>query len=70
MMTMKWMDRPSVTEIERGGVTEMDRQKSAKTWKCNFNRSNVITHSSTCKKNLIKFDTFQWHGMSHVMCHM
>ena len=24
---MKWMDRPSVTEMERGGVHEMDRQK-------------------------------------------
>ena len=27
---MKWMDRPSVTEPEGGGVYEMDRQKSAK----------------------------------------
>ena len=27
---MKWMDRPSVTEMERGGVYEMDRQKSKK----------------------------------------
>ena len=27
---MKWMDRPSVTEMEKGGVTEMDRRKSAK----------------------------------------
>ena len=27
---MKWMDRPSVTEIKRGGVFEMDRRKSAK----------------------------------------
>ena len=27
---MKWMDRPSVTEMERGGVYEMDIQKSAK----------------------------------------
>ena len=24
---MKWMDRPIVTEMERGGVYEMDRQK-------------------------------------------
>ena len=23
---MKWMDRPSVTEIDRGDVDEMDRQ--------------------------------------------
>ena len=23
---MKWMDRPSVTKINRGGVYEMDRQ--------------------------------------------
>ena len=23
---MKWMDRPSVTEMDRGGVYEMDRQ--------------------------------------------
>ena len=27
---MKWMDQPSVTEMERGGVYEMDGQKSAK----------------------------------------
>ena len=31
-VSMKWMDRPSVTEIERGGVYEMDRRK--KTLKC------------------------------------
>ena len=24
---MKWMDRPSVTEIEREGLYEMDRRK-------------------------------------------
>ena len=35
--------------------------KVQKTWKCHWNRSNVITHSSTCKKNLIKFYPFQWH---------
>ena len=29
-MSMKWMDRPSVTESERGGVYEIDRRKSAK----------------------------------------
>ena len=23
---MKWMDRPSITELDRGGVYEMDRQ--------------------------------------------
>ena len=23
---MKWMDRPSVTEMDRGGVYEMDKQ--------------------------------------------
>ena len=27
---MKWMDRPSVTEMERWGVYEMDRQKREK----------------------------------------
>ena len=27
---MKWMDRPSVPEMERGGVYEIDRRKSAK----------------------------------------
>ena len=27
---MKWMDTPSVTEMERGDVYEMDRRKSAK----------------------------------------
>ena len=31
---MKWMDRQSVTEMERGGIYETDRQQSAKTWKC------------------------------------
>ena len=32
-VSMKWMDRPSVTEMERGGVYEIDRPKSAKKWK-------------------------------------
>ena len=27
---MKWMNRPSVTEMERGGVYAMDRRKSEK----------------------------------------
>ena len=41
-VSMKWMDRPSDTEMERGGVYEMDRQKKCQkiemplTWiKCN-----------------------------------
>ena len=25
-VSLKWMDRPSVTEMDRGGVYEMDRQ--------------------------------------------
>ena len=25
-VSMKWMDRPSVTEMDRGGVNEMDGQ--------------------------------------------
>ena len=25
---MKWMERPSVTEMDRGGVNDMDRKKS------------------------------------------
>ena len=25
-MSLKWMDGPSVTEMDRGGVYEMDRQ--------------------------------------------
>ena len=29
-VSMKWMDRLSFTEMEIGGVFEMDRQKSAK----------------------------------------
>ena len=28
---MKWMDRPSVTEMERGGVNEVDGQKKCQT---------------------------------------
>ena len=31
---VKWMDRPSATETERGCASETDRRKSAKTWKC------------------------------------
>ena len=27
---VKWMDRPSATEMERGRASEMDRRKSAK----------------------------------------
>ena len=27
---VKWMDRPSATEMERGPASEMDRRKSAK----------------------------------------
>ena len=30
MVNMKWMNRPSVTEINRGGVYEMDGQTNAK----------------------------------------
>ena len=29
-VSMKWMNKPSVTEMEKGGVYEMDRRKSAK----------------------------------------
>ena len=29
-VSRKWMDRPCVTEMNRGGAYEMDRQKSAK----------------------------------------
>ena len=29
-VSIKWMDRPSVTEMERGGIYEMDGQKSNK----------------------------------------
>ena len=28
-MPMKWMDRPSATEMDRGSAYEMDIQKSA-----------------------------------------
>ena len=31
---MKQIDRPSVTEMDRGGVDEMDSQKSAKKGIC------------------------------------
>ena len=27
---LKWIDRPSATEMERGRASEMDRRKSAK----------------------------------------
>ena len=30
---MKWMDGPSVTKMDRGGVYEMDRQTKCKKWK-------------------------------------
>ena len=29
-MPLKWMDRPSATEIETGCTSEMDRRKSVK----------------------------------------
>ena len=29
-LSMRWMDRTSVTEMEKGGVYEMDIRKSAK----------------------------------------
>ena len=29
-VSMKWMDGPSFTEMEKGGVYEMDGRKSAK----------------------------------------
>ena len=32
--------------MERGGVTEMDRRKSAKNMEMQLNISNIITHSS------------------------
>ena len=31
---VKWMDRPSATEMKRGRAYEMDRQKSAIKIKC------------------------------------
>ena len=31
---VKWMERPSATEMERGRASEIDRRKSAQTWKC------------------------------------
>ena len=31
---MKWMDRQSVTEMERVGVYEMDKPKKCQKWKC------------------------------------
>ena len=37
---MKWMDRPSVTEIDRGGVYEMDRQTKCQT---NLNATEMDT---------------------------
>ena len=40
---MKWMDGPSLTEMERGGVYEMDRHKKCKKNKMRLNWKNVIT---------------------------
>ena len=34
-VSFKWMDRPSVTEMDRGGGNEMNGQtKCQKKWKC------------------------------------
>ena len=46
-MSIKWMDKPSVTETDRGGVYKMDTQ-----FKC---QKMEMPHSSTCSKQLFNF---------------
>ena len=43
-VSMKWMDRPSVTVIDRGGVYEMDRQTK-------FPKKRIATEMDQIKKN-------------------
>ena len=45
---MKWIDRPSVTEMDRGGIYEMDRQT-----KC---------HKNEMPLKWIKFNKICWTG--------
>ena len=38
LLSMKWMDRPGVTEMDTGGVYEMDRPTK---WKKNGNATDI-----------------------------
>ena len=55
VVSMKWMDRPRVTKMNRGGVYEIDRQ-TKRHQKLNATDivQNFITHSSTCPQNKLK----------------
>ena len=67
-VSMKWMDRPSVTEMERGGVYEMDRRKKLLK---HGNATKMKKYNNTFEYlslNLIKFDPFQWHFHFLALC--
>ena len=61
---MKLMDRPTVTEMDRGGVYEMDRQtnlpKKGYTTEIDKIISDFPLQVPEC---VITFDLFQWHFM-------
>ena len=65
---MKWIDGPSVTEMDRGGGYEMGRQTN-----CQKNRNatkiDTILYDFVLQvlEFVISFDIFQWHF--HVFLH-
>ena len=66
---MKWMDRPSATEMDEGSDYEMDRQT-----KCHKNGNATEVDNTLLyilvhvPKKLIKFYSFQWHFNFLALC--
>ena len=58
---MKLNDKPSVTQMDRGGVYKMDRQKTAKNRNVTEIVQDLIIHSSNCPKKYRKLYPLQWH---------
>ena len=56
---VKWMDGPSVTEMDRGGVYEMDKKKVPQKWKCHQNGYNFIRFLSQVIECFITIYPFQ-----------
>ena len=56
---MKWMDRPSVTEMDKGGVYEMNRQTNWPKNKIPLNLIKFYKIFLQVLEGVIKFDLFK-----------
>ena len=63
---MKWIDGPSVTVMDRGGVYEMDRQTNYQKIKMLLQLIKFYKIFLQVLECVIKFDLFQLHF--HVFC--